>query len=124
MDWQWLITNVGVLGTILVAIFFAAYKFGWWLMLNAVQPIVTAHIDYLKKMGEVAESMGGSIARLADAQQEAAASQREAADDLRRMATDLTEVKKKVVIHAETAVISSRPDGGGGQSHGPGASSR
>lgn len=52
-SWTQFIASVGLPGALLIGAGIAAWRVSCWLGLNAVKPLVEAHLDYLDKTKEV-----------------------------------------------------------------------
>lgn len=65
-DFTQFVREIGFPGALLVAIFYAGWKWGWWLLIEVIKPVATKAIEALERLSVQCAEIVASTQRLCD----------------------------------------------------------
>ncbi|MDB5338691.1 MAG: hypothetical protein JWN70_4310 [Planctomycetaceae bacterium] len=65
-DLTQIVREIGFPGALLVAIFYAAWKWGWWLLIEVIQPVAKKTIESMEHLSAQCTELVASTKRMCD----------------------------------------------------------
>ena len=65
-DLTQIVSEIGFPGALLVAIFYAAWKWGWWLLIEVIRPVAAKTIESMEHLSQQCTELVASTKRMCD----------------------------------------------------------